>query len=117
MKQKVFYMQAYTIKSDEPISDVPCHSVQCTECCERLSPHLTEEEFLSGKYVYSLYDGGDPEMPAIAIPRTERGCVYLSDNKVCTIYEDRPLSCRQFDCRKGHHPKINNKFGSTLDLL
>ena len=37
----------------------------------------------------------------------------------CSIYEDRPLACRQFDCRKGHHPKTDKiameKFGVNVD--
>lgn len=110
MKYKTIYLKALIIESEEELSDVPCTSVGCTECCEKLSPFLTEEEAASGKYIYSLIDVGDPEKPGIAIPRTERGCVYLDHNKQCTIYEIRPKSCRQFDCRKGHHPKISNKF-------
>jgi Fe-S-cluster containining protein len=48
------------------------------------------------------------------------GCAMFSikENK-CTIYEDRPIACRQFDCRKGHHPKTNavakEKFGVDVD--
>jgi Fe-S-cluster containining protein len=48
--------------------------------------------------------------PAIAIPRTERGCIYLDHNKRCTIYDIRPKACRQFDCRLNHSPVITNKF-------
>ena len=109
MKYKVIPIKAVIIEHDEEIADVPCMSVNCTECCERLSPYLTEEEFASGKYIYTLVNtGGD--VPAIAIPRTEHGCIYLDQNKQCTIYDIRPKACRQFDCRKGHHPKITNKF-------
>jgi FkbM family methyltransferase len=37
--------------------------------------------------------------------------MYLVNNQ-CSIYSDRPISCRQFDCRKPEtsHPKITNKF-------
>jgi hypothetical protein len=45
------------------------------------------------------------------------GCAMFIDNK-CSIYDDRPLACRQFDCRKGHHQKTNeiakDKFGVIL---
>ena len=110
MKYKTFYLKAATLERDLPDSDVPCTTVSCTECCEKLSPFLTEEEFKSGKYIYTFVDVGDPEKPSIAIPRTDRGCVYLEHNKKCTIYEIRPRACRQFDCRQNHHPKISNKF-------
>jgi Fe-S-cluster containining protein len=109
MKYKTIYLKAVIVETNEEISDVPCMSVGCTECCERLSPFLTEEEMASGKYIYTFIDVGD-DKPAIAVPRTEHGCVYLDHNKMCTIYETRPLSCRQFDCRKNHHPRITNKF-------
>lgn len=98
------------MEHDLPQSDVPCESVNCTECCERLSPFLTEEEFLSGNYIYTLLNSGDPEKPVIAIPRTEHGCIYLNQFKKCTIYDIRPKSCRQFDCRLGHSAIIENKF-------
>ena len=43
MKYKTFYLKAVTIERDIPESDVPCHEKSCTECCERLSPYLTDE--------------------------------------------------------------------------
>jgi len=110
MKYKTYTIKAITIERDLPDSDVPCHSVKCTECCERLSPYLTEEEFKSGQYIYTFLNSGDPEKPVIAVPRTERGCVYLNAYKQCTIYDIRPKACRQFDCRQAHSPIIENKF-------
>lgn len=109
MIYKTFEIKAIAIERDIPYSDVPCHSVNCTECCERLSPYLTPEEFASGKYIYSFIDSGG-DKPTIAIPRTEQGCVYLDHNKRCTIYDIRPKACRQFDCRLNHSPVITNKF-------
>lgn len=110
MKYKTYYLKAITIERDLPESDVPCQTKSCTECCERLSPFLTEEEFNSGKYIYTFLNAGDSEKPAIAIPRTDRGCIYLDHNKKCTIYDIRPKACRQFDCRLEHSPIISNKF-------
>ena len=112
MKYKTFTLKAVAIDRDLPDSDVPCQTVNCTECCERLSPFLTPEEFASGKYLYTFINAGDTEKPAIAIPRTAQGCVYLSHEKKCTIYEIRPRACRQFDCRLGHHPNITDKFNT-----
>lgn len=109
MRYKVIPIQAIIVESEEELSDVPCLTVNCTECCEKLTPYLTEKEILSGKYVYTLINAGG-ENPVFAIPRIESGCVYLNERKECTIYNHRPLACRQFDCRKGHHPKITNKF-------
>ncbi len=30
-------------------------------------------------------------------------CPFLGDDDLCTIYEDRPLACRQFECISGYH--------------
>jgi Fe-S-cluster containining protein len=110
MKYKTIYLKAVLIEHDHPIANVPCQTINCTECCEKLSPYLTEQEFASGKYVYTFLNGGDPDKPVIAVPKTERGCFYLSEDKKCSIYSIRPMSCRQFDCRENHHHLISNKF-------
>jgi Fe-S-cluster containining protein len=100
--------------SDEDISEVPCGT--CNMCCKLFTPYLTPKEIASGQYPLSLIDG--PEGPIVALYRKpEGGCGMLIDDK-CSIYENRPLSCRQYDCRKGHHTKTNHiakeKFGIDL---
>ena len=109
MKHQIFEIKAIAIQNDIEISDVPCNTINCTECCEKLSPPLTAKEVNSGKYIYTFVDHGY-DIPVFAIPKTDTGCLYLSDKKQCKIYDYRPLSCRQFDCRKNHHPAIENKF-------
>ena len=107
------------ISNDEPIADVPCGS--CTKCCEWLTPFLTSEEVASGLYPISIMNP-DPGMllenpnigPTVAMFKNKNGgCGMFVDNN-CTIYDNRPIACRQFDCRKGHHPKLldvaNSKF-------
>ncbi len=97
--------------NDEPIVDVPCKD--CTFCCQRLSPYLTPEEIGSGLYPISLLQPTENEIkqqpnigPKVALFRNYTGgCSMLIDNK-CSIYEQRPMACRQFDCRKGHHSDI-----------
>jgi FkbM family methyltransferase len=110
MEIKTFQFKGITIKNDLPISDVPCGS--CVDCCSKLTPHLTDEEFKSGKYAYTFMESPLSEDPVITIPKgIHGGCMYLVNNK-CSIYNDRPISCRQFDCRKieTSHPKVTNKF-------
>lgn len=104
----------FSITTDNPISDVPCGT--CTVCCELLSPHLTPEEIESDKYPISLTQG--PNGFIVALFRNENGsCSMFKDGK-CSIYEDRPKACRQYDCRKGHHPSTNHvareKFGIDI---
>jgi len=99
--------------TDEVISEVPCGT--CTLCCQKLSPYLTPEEIASGKYPISLVNPSQEQLnlnpnvgPLVVLYRKkEGGCGMFVDGK-CSIYEDRPIACRQFDCRKGHHPSIPN---------
>ncbi|CAB4124380.1 Putative zinc- or iron-chelating domain containing protein [uncultured Caudovirales phage] len=110
MKYKTVSFKGIIIENDQPISDVPCGD--CVKCCSGLSPYLTEAEFASGKYMYTFYRVGDADKPVIAIPRAKDGaCMYLVNSR-CSIYEDRPYACRQFDCRnpESGHPKIPNQF-------
>lgn len=111
MKLKTHNIKAITIERDIEVSDVPCTQINCTLCCELLSPYLTESEMKSGKYIFTFIENPvDPMTPIIAVPKMNGGCVYFGSDRKCKIYEDRPLACRQFDCRKGHHPKIPNQF-------
>jgi len=110
MKIKTYTFKGVTIETEHPASNVPCGT--CFDCCSKLSPYLTEEEFKLGKYVYTFLNVPGSELPAIAVPRSASGgCMYLVNDK-CSIYNDRPKACRQFDCRNPEtsHPKISNKF-------
>lgn len=112
-----------SIVNDEPYSQVPCGS--CTLCCQVLSPHLTPEEVSSGKYPISLVQPPqemlwkDPTIgPIVTMFKNKTGGCSMFVDGACSIYEDRPKACRQFDCRKGHHLKTNHvakeKFGIDL---
>ena len=113
MKYNIININLTSIISNEPHENVPCGS--CTLCCEKLSPHLTPEEVDSGLYPLSLIQPteeqiiSNPEVgPIVSLYRKkEGGCGMFVDGK-CTIYEYRPNACRQFDCRKTHHPNIPN---------
>lgn len=116
MKQyKIININLTSIGTNEEVSDVPCGT--CSLCCEKLSPLLSPEEIASGLYPLSLIQPSEQERaeqpdvgPIVSLYRKkEGGCGMFVDNK-CSIYSYRPLSCRQFDCRKGHHPTIPNMF-------
>ena len=120
-KYKIININLTSIDSSDPISDVPCGT--CTKCCEVLTPFLTPEEVSSGLYPLSLIQP-DKKMllenpnvgPLVAMFKKSPtgGCSMFIDGK-CSIYDIRPKSCRQFDCRKHHHPVTNEvakeKFG------
>jgi Fe-S-cluster containining protein len=113
MKINIININLTSISSEEPEENVPCGS--CTLCCEKLSPYLTPEEVASGLYPISLVNPTEEQKninsdvgPTVVLYRKkEGGCGMFVDGK-CSIYEYRPISCRQFDCRKGHHPNIPN---------
>ncbi len=74
------------------MADVPCGS--CTACCRgpdrelRLGPEDDPNDWDTyeqrGGYYLARKENGD--------------CLYLGDEG-CTIYEKRPVVCREFDCR------------------
>jgi Fe-S-cluster containining protein len=126
MKRKydIININLTSISHDVEIADVPCGT--CARCCETLAPYLTKEEITSGKYPISLTLPTQNDIiqnkncgPIVTIFKnpTTGGCGLLV-NGLCTVYDDRPLACRQFDCRKGHHPKLvefaKEKFGGLL---
>jgi len=108
---KIININLTSIGSDEPIEDVPCGT--CAKCCEMLAPYLTPDELSSGLYPLSLTQPDPAQLinnpqvgPIITIfKKKEGGCGMFIDGK-CSIYDYRPIACRQFDCRKGHHPKL-----------
>lgn len=111
-----------SVVTDAPRADVPCGS--CTLCCRLLSPHLTPEEISSGKYPISLVQPSedmlrlDPDCgPVVTMFKNKHGGCSMFIDGACSIYEDRPMACRQFDCREGHHPKTDaiarEKFGAS----
>jgi Fe-S-cluster containining protein len=120
---KILNVNLTSFTTDEPIEDVPCGT--CTRCCELLAPNLTPDEISSGKYPLSLINptpkqlADNPDIgPIVTIFKKDgSGCHMFIDGK-CSIYEYRPIACRQFDCRKGHHPSVisiaNEKFGTAL---
>lgn len=117
---KIININLTSIDTDAPIVDMPCG--ECTKCCEVLTPFLTPEEVSSGLYPLSLISPDssmireNPNVGPIAamFKKKTGGCSMFVDGS-CTIYDIRPRSCRQFDCRKQHHPATieiaKQKFG------
>lgn len=110
IKYNIININLTAITTDEELVSVPCST--CTFCCQKLSPYLSPEEITSGRYPISLIQPTIDESilnnigPKVALFRNiSGGCSMLINNK-CSIYEDRPIACRQFDCRKNHHPEI-----------
>lgn len=66
------------------------HCGDCTACCQAFNRiALTNEELEINKY---LTDGEGH------LKRTADGCIYMR-NYGCSIYDERPKACKDFDCR------------------
>lgn len=79
------------------MSDVPCNS--CTVCCKwQLVILMPEDQPNLDHYDFRTIDR--PGDPIRVLNTRENGeCVHLGPGG-CTIYENRPLICSTFDCRK-----------------
>jgi Fe-S-cluster containining protein len=72
---------------------VPCGT--CNACCRSpgLKVDLTPDE--AKRFDHVIDDGlGRPILPK----RDDGSCVHLVDGK-CSVYADRPMACRTYDCR------------------
>lgn len=119
IEYKIININLTSIGSDELPEDVPCGT--CTLCCEKLSPFLTPEEVASGLYPLSLLQPDEVQLqdnpnigPIVVLYRKKEGGCGMFIGGKCSIYDYRPKACRQFDCRKGHHPTIPNMIDNKV---
>jgi Fe-S-cluster containining protein len=50
------------------------------------------------------------------LPYVAGRCQFLGADDRCTIYEDRPASCREFECVRFFHSEGRSTHGRFLDL-
>jgi len=87
--------------AEEIEGQIDCRA--CANCCKVAETDLAEREIdrlaralgvtraaFIERYTAQSEDGG-----ALILRRTENGCVFLDGNN-CSIYEDRPETCRNF---------------------
>ena len=81
-------------------ADVPCDG--CTACCRSsFFVHIGPDESATLRRIPRELLFRAPGLPAghMVLGYDERGhCPMLVDD-ACSIYEDRPATCRKFDCR------------------
>ena len=58
-------------------------------------------------------DGGAPRVERV-LPYVRGRCQFLDWNDRCTIYEDRPMNCRRFQCIPSYNQKGLGKHGEFL---
>jgi Fe-S-cluster containining protein len=92
----------FQILASEVQQHVDCTA--CANCCRQSVVSVNKSEIeniarhigTTSEAVTRLYTVPDPDAPALRILRNSRqGCVFL-DGNICTIYEARPKTCRDF---------------------
>ena len=51
---------------------------------------------------FAVWNGAVRSLEMV-LPYRDGRCVFLGDDDRCTVYEDRPNSCRRFECVAGYH--------------
>ena len=80
--------------------NVPCG--ECTACCRSsLFIHIKPEETVTLKHIPKGLLFPAPGLPkgTLLMGYNENGHCPMFQNNKCSIYEVRPQTCRQFDCR------------------
>jgi Fe-S-cluster containining protein len=74
--------------------DIPVPCGACTACCRSDMPvRLRDDE--PNRFPHEIVDG----KPVLA--KRGRDCVMFdAQNNRCSVYENRPIGCRQYDCRQ-----------------
>ncbi len=89
---------------------VPCWNVCCFDTDITLAPYdilrlsrrlkMRPAEFLSRYTVPAVWEKADLPVAKLRCQDREKGermpCVFLDEEKGCTVYEDRPASCRYY---------------------
>lgn len=87
------YVDKYAVKGP----DIDCAALQhlCGARCCRLQIELTADDVEQGKLRWNL---GEPYLLA---KDPDGQCVHMdAATKGCTVYDIRPATCREYDCRK-----------------
>jgi len=85
---------------DDAVADVPCGD--CNACCRTsLQVHLRPGERQARKRLPKKSLSVAPGLPPgyLLLACDETGCCPVLVGGRCTIYDDRPLVCRTYDCR------------------
>ena len=89
-----------SLRSGTGGSSVPCGT--CTACCRSsMFVHIRPEETQTRQRIPRNLLFPAPGLPKghVLMGYNDRGhCPMLIENK-CSIYEDRPQTCREYDCR------------------
>lgn len=84
------------------------HCSGCGACCSRYLPVTQKEINQIHRYISKHHiKQADHGTAVLAKPAIDANCPFLDltkKEKKCSIYEVRPMICRDFLCRKGKRP-------------
>ena len=83
---------------------------KCGSCCSNYLP-LSKSEKAKLKNIVKTRKLKPIERPFDSYPGLT--CPFLDNNNKCSIYEDRPLICKNYTCQKF----ITNDFSDSGELL
>jgi Fe-S-cluster containining protein len=86
--------------AEEESADVPCGS--CNACCRTFHfIHVRPEEKRARARLPRDFLTPAPGLPPgnLVLRHDQNGCCPMLVADRCTVYEDRPLACRTYDCR------------------
>ena len=107
---------------EEPVLQVINRAVYFSGNCERCRPHcgalcctgygfvaLSEEEAQGGRYAFRGVTEGcecatcrrmrELGVRYALLKQADGSCIYLDGERRCSIYEERPQTCRSYSCR------------------
>ena len=87
----------------------PCH--QCAANCCKQNGHdyavlLEEDErrrFAPWAMDVPIHLAGGHVTIEKVLPYRDGRCMFLDEDNLCRIYEQRPVNCRRFECIPGYH--------------
>lgn len=88
--------------------EIDCASLLhlCRARCCTLRPRMTRQDLEEGLIEWEIED------PYVVRRADDAYCFYVEDSGGCGCYENRPASCREFDCRDD--PRIWTDFENKI---
>lgn len=102
------------------VGSSPCHA--CAALCCKQNGHdyavlLDGDEERRRFAAFSadvLVDGAAAPVVERVLPYVDGRCQFLGGDDRCTIYDDRPLNCRRFECVRYFRTETNRSHGVFL---
>ena len=89
-KQMIFNISENGEKEYRPVEEKIVDCGECHECCRFFNIPLSP-------YECTWIEHEDTDDMMYIKKKPDGSCIYLKDGK-CSIYDNRPIACREYDC-------------------